>query len=363
MFKNALIYRIAEGALPALAEIEDKLLADQFAECGATQMESTGWVAPRGRKHGALAESVAGQLVLTLCTETKAVPGSVVKRRLEEQLDALEQQTGRRPKGKQAKELKEAIQHELLPRAFPKRGTTWAWIDPANGLVVVDAASLKKADAVSTRLVELSGGRLQLQLLQTQRSPASAMSEWLASREAPAGFTVDRECELKQPDSEKAAVRYSRHTLEIDEVGEHIRQGKLPTQLALTWEGRVSFVLTEQLVLKKVKLLDVVLEEAEKQSGGSDEGFDTDVALLTGELGRLIADLVDALGGEQVRDAVSGAAVADVPNVSTPSAQAAPPASSSLAQATGDAQGAPASRPAPDTAADVPPWETAGEPA
>jgi recombination associated protein RdgC len=335
MFKNALIYRIAEGALPALAEIEDKLLAERFAECGATQMESTGWVEPRGRKHGALAESVAGQLMLKLCTETKAVPGSVVKRRLEEQLDVIEQQTGRRPKGKQAKEMKEAIQHELLPRAFPKRGTTWAWIDPRNGLVVVDAASLKKADALTTRLVELSGGRLQLQLLQTQRSPASAMSEWLATREAPAGFTVDRECELKQPDSEKAAVRYSRHTLEIDEVGEHIKQGKLPTQLALTWEGRVSFVLTEQLVLKKIKLLDVVLEEVEKasSSGGSDEGFDTDVALLTGELGRLIGDLVAALGGEQLQDAVSGAAV---------------PARTT---GTADAVGAVAS-------ADVPPWES-----
>lgn len=347
MFKNALIYRIAEGALPALAEIEEKLLAERFAECGATQMESTGWVEPRGRKHGALAESVAGQLVLKLCTETKAVPGAVVKRRLEEQLDQIEQQTGRRPKGKQAKELKEAIQHELLPRAFPKRGTTWVWIDAANGLVIVDAASLKKADAVSTRLVELANGKLQLQLLQTQRSPASAMSEWLATREAPAGFTLDRECELKQPDSEKAAVRYSRHTLEIDEVGEHIKQGKLPTQLALSWESRVSFVLTEQLVLKKLKLLDVVLEEAEKASGGSDEGFDTDVALLTGELGRLIADLVAALGGEQVRDAVSGAAL-----------PAAAPAAEVPSQAPAAQQAATAG-----PAADLPPWEAEPLPA
>ena len=302
MFKNALIYRIAEGSLPALAEIEEKLLAERFAECGATQMESTGWVEPRGRKHGALAESVAGQLVLKLCTETKAVPGAVVKRRLEEQLDQIEQQTGRRPKGKQAKELKEAIQHELLPRAFPKRGTTWAWIDSSNGLVIVDAASLKKADAVSTRLVELANGKLQLQLLQTQRSPASAMSEWLATREAPAGFTVDRECELKQPDSEKATVRYARHTLDIEEVGEHIAQGKLPTSLAMTWNGRVSFVLNEAMALKKIKLLDVALEGAGATGQGDDNGFDTDVAITTGELSQLIPQLIDALGGELKRD-------------------------------------------------------------
>jgi recombination associated protein RdgC len=132
------------------------------------------------------------------------------------------------------------------------------------------------------------------------------MAEWLATREAPAGFSIDRDCELKQPDSEKATVRYARHTLDIDELAAHIQQGKLPTQLAMTWNGRVSFVLTEALTLKKIKLLDVVLEGTPEPQG--DDGFDADVALSTGELRLLIADLVAALGGELVRDA--GAATA-----------------------------------------------------
>jgi recombination associated protein RdgC len=122
------------------------------------------------------------------------------------------------------------------------------------------------------------------------------MAEWLSAKEAPAGFTIDRECELKQPDSEKALVRYARHTLDIDEVGEHIKQGKLPTQLALTWDGRVSFVLTEQFAIKKIKLLDVVLEGKEA-AGKGDDNFDADVAIATGELGQLIPGLVEALGG------------------------------------------------------------------
>jgi recombination associated protein RdgC len=160
------------------------------------------------------------------------------------------------------RELKEEIMHALLPRAFPKRSDTLVWLDAAAGLVWVGAGSVKKADGVVTRLIELLGGGLKLNLVQTELSPATAMATWLAEKEAPAGFTLDRDCELKQPDSEKATVRYARHTLDIDEVGEHIRQGKLPTQLALTWASRVSFVLTEALTLKKIKLLDVVLEGA-----------------------------------------------------------------------------------------------------
>ena len=300
MFKNAIVYRIAHWERPTLEEIESRLEAARFTECGASQAESFGWVEPRGEKHGALVENVGGQWILRLCTETKAVPGGVVKTRLEERLDKVEQETGRRPKGKHAKELKEEIVHELLPRAFPKRSTTNVWVDLEARLVLVGAASAKKADTITTTLCELLGGGLRLELVQTQLSAAVAMSEWLTAKESPAGFSVDRECELKQPDSEKAAVRYARHTLDIDEVGAHIKLGKLPTQLAMTWNSRVSFVLTDALALKKIKLLDVVLEGA--GAPGRDEGFDADVALTTGELKLLIPDLIEALGGELARD-------------------------------------------------------------
>jgi recombination associated protein RdgC len=299
MFKSALIYRIGPWAKPELADLEQRLAAARFVACGASQPESVGWVPPRGDKHAALAESVGGHWILDLCTETKPVPSSVVKTELEARLDKIEQDTGRRPKGKAAKEMKEQILHELLPRAFPKRSRTPIWIDARNGFVLVGATGSKKADAIVTRLVELLGGQVPLQLLQTEMSPARAMALWLTEQDAPAGFTIDRECELKQPDSEKAAVRYTRHTLEIEQVAEHIKEGKLPTQLALTYEGRVSFVLTEAGALKKIKLLDVVLEAAEKSAGGKDEGgFDADVALTTGELGQMLPALIGALGGE-----------------------------------------------------------------
>ena len=190
--------------------------------------------------------------------------------------------------------------------------------DPSKGakgtsLIIVDTSSMKRADGVLTRLSELLGGGLKLSALQTTLSPAKAMADWLSTKEAPAGFTLDRECELKQPDSEKATVRYARHTLDIDEVGEHIKQGKLPTQLGMTWSSRVSFVLTEAGTLKKIKLLDVVLESSGPDGGksaGDDKSFDSDVALATGELARLIPELVDALGGPLVREAAPAAAEA-----------------------------------------------------
>lgn len=298
MLKNALIYRIEQWDRPAPGELERLLSGAGFVECAPTQPESAGWVAPRGDQHGALAESVGGQLLLKLCTETRTVPGSVVKSQLQAQLDVAEQQTGRRPKGKHAKELKEAVVHRLLPRAFPKRIESWVWLDPASHMLWIGAASTKRADAVVTRLIHDLGGGLKLGLLQTALSPAVAMTRWLSEQEAPAGFSIDRDGELRQPDGEKATVRYARHNLCSDEVVEHLRQGKLPTQLAMTWAGRVSFVLTEALALKKIALLDGVLEGAHaKHTAQDDDGFDADVAIMSGELRRLLTALIEALGG------------------------------------------------------------------
>ena len=299
MFKSSIVFRIVQWQPPEAAEVEARLAEAPFTECGPSQAESAGWVPPRGERHGPLLETVDGQWLLRLMLETKAVPGSAVKTRLEAELDKAEQETGRRPKGKRAKELKEQIVHELLPRAFPKRSSIGVWVDRQAMRVVVDAGSVKRADRVTKPLVEALGGGVVLVLLQTQAAPATAMSQWLKDKAAPAGFTIDRECELKQPEAEKATVKYARHDLDIDEVGAHIEEGKVPTQLAMTWQGRVSFVLTDALAIKRIKLLDHVLEAA----GPDDGGFDADAAIATGELRRLLPELVEALDGEQAVDA------------------------------------------------------------
>jgi recombination associated protein RdgC len=307
MFKSACFFRIADGfTLPDLDALERVLQKGRFVPCGPTQPESTGWVAPRGNKSKVLAELVGGHLLLNLCTEKRAVPSSAVKAAVEERVERYKAETGNeRVPGKVKKEFKEEVLLDLLPRAFSKRSTTLLWLDPKSRMLVVDAGSLAAADRiVSTLLAALmevpgAGPALDLQMINTQSSPAASMAHWLSTREAPWRFTVDRDCELKAPDEQKSSVRYARHTLEIDEVAQHIAAGKVPTQLALTWNDRVSFVLTDAGQLRKLKMLDVVLKEAEDAKGKGDDNFDGNAAILTGELSELIPDLLEALGGEE----------------------------------------------------------------
>lgn len=293
MFKNMIVYRIAPGWQAELAALEEALAKAPFQECGATQEKSSGWVPPRGEAHGLLAESVGGQWVLRFMTEAKMLPGTVLARKVKEKAAQIEQQTGRKPGKKETKELKDEAKLDLLPMAFTKQGSTWVWIDREARMLVLDTGAQGRADEIVTVLVEALPG-LSVALLDTQTSAQAAMAHWLKEQEPPAGFSIDRECELKAADESKAVVRYARHPLDIEEVQAHIQAGKLPTKLAMTWDDRVSFVLTEGLQLKKVAFLDTVFEG----QGQDDGGFDADVAIATGELSKLIPDLIEALGGE-----------------------------------------------------------------
>ena len=296
MFKNVIMYRIGADWSATVAEIEASLDGARCVECGASQDKSIGWTEPRGEAHGPLVESIAGQLILKLKIETRALPGSVITKKANERVAQIEATTGRKPGKKETREIKDDIKLELMPLAFSKESAVWVWIDPDAMLLVIDAGSQGRADEVVTMLVKCLSG-LAVKLIDTKVSPTTAMSEWLISQEPPAGFTVDRECELKAADESKAVVRYTRHPLDNDEVRGYVESGKLPTRLAMTWDSRVSFMLTEGFQVKKLTFLDVVFEGT---ATGKADSFDADVAIATGELRKLLPDLLETLGGEVV---------------------------------------------------------------
>jgi recombination associated protein RdgC len=294
VFKNALIYRIAPTWTANLELMEAALEGARYVECGASQEKAVGWTEPRGEANGVLAESVAGQIVLKFMVEVKAVPSSVVNRKAKEELAKIEASTGLKPGKRETKEIKEDIKLSLMPLAFTKLSSVLVWIDAKAQLLTIGASSTAKADEVITYLVKCLDG-FSVMPLNTQTSSAVAMGEWLSTKAPPAGFTIDRECELKSPDESKAVVRYSRHPLDIEEVSAHITSGKVPTKLALIWMDRVSFVLTDTLQIKKIAFLEGVFDGTSQEK---EDGFDADTAIATGELRQLIPELVSALGGE-----------------------------------------------------------------
>jgi recombination associated protein RdgC len=296
LFKSIVAYRIApHWTPPAEHKLEAELQRLAFQPCGPTQERSAGWLPPRGAEFGAMVENVAGHWILKIAVEKKAVPGAAVRQELEARVKQIEAQTGRKPGKKEKRELKEEIVHTFLPRAFSKRSTHVLWLDPEQRTLVIASGSMKAAEPLVKQLVDVMAEikhPIPLAPINTATTPATAMAEWLSTKTAPQGFTIDRDLELKHAGEDRSVVKYARHSLDLDEIGQHISEGKLPTQLALTWNDKVSFVLNEQMAIRKIDIRDV--EEAPK----GEEAFDADAAIATAELGALLPELLEALGGE-----------------------------------------------------------------
>ena len=292
-FKNIQAYRLPQNWPMTADALADALAPQKFTDATSMDMVSQGWAPPRGADQP-LVHAVAGQFLLQLKTEKKLLPSTVINQVAAARALEMEEAQGFPPGKKAMKELKERVTDELLPRAFAILSTTAVWIDSVNGWLVVNAASPAKADDV-VKLLLKSVDKLPLESLRVQRSPVGAMTEWLQADESPAGFTVDQDAIMRATGESKAQVAYKRHTLEADDIRRHIAAGKQCTRLAMTWNDKISFVLDESLAIKSIKPLEIIKESATRND---DERFDSDMALMTGELAKMLADLVDALGGE-----------------------------------------------------------------
>lgn len=304
MFKNLMLYRVAAGWAMDLPAMEAALATMPFTPCEGAQEKTYGWVPPRGPAHGALVESINDQRIMCFAIETKSVPGSAVKRDLDAYVAKIEAEEGRKPGRKECRELRDDVVHKLLPNAFPKHSQVLVWFNPQTGHLVLDTASQAKADEVISALVKCLPG-LQVSAFNTEIAPQAVMASWLLDgdkldRVDRFCFGIGRHVVLESTDEMRSVVKFDRHHLDDDQMRLHIGQGKLPTSLSMDWDGRVSFVLTDGTQLKKVAFLDGVYNAQGNGDGEDQGGFDADVTIATGELSGLIADLVEALGGELV---------------------------------------------------------------
>ncbi len=293
-FRNLQVYRFPAPWKISASKLEEQLGRHVFRPASGFEMQTQGWASPRD--DGGLVHSVHGHMLLSLCTEKKLLPASVIKEAVKAKAIEAEERQGYKPGRKQLRDLKEEVIDELLPRAFSVRRRTGIWISPKEGWLVIDVGSPGKADEI-IGLMNKSIDDFVVERLNTVEAPGTAMTAWLAGGNVPHGFSIDQDTELQSPVEEKATVRFVRHALDAKEVKRHIDSGKQCTLLALTWANRVSFVLTEALVMKRVAPVDVIRESEGAQSQNDDERFDADFMLMTGEFQHLLTDLVEALGG------------------------------------------------------------------
>ena len=296
LFKNLFVYRLPQNWSWSAGDLEKQLGEHALRPCGPFEMSCRGWQPVT--KGGRLLHTLGQHHMLSLGTNQKLLPGSIVRQIAEERAEAEAAEQGYPVGRRQMREIKAKVADELRARALTKRTTTRAWIDTRAGWFVIDAAGSSRAEAVLETLVATLDSFVPAPL-ETARSPHALMTSWLMHGDAPARFSIDDELELQAADKAKPMVRYARHPLDGKDIRAHLAAGKYPTRLGLTWNGRLSFILTDKLCLKRIEFMELGQDRTDAQEVDPAEQFDIDFTVMAGELSALLADLTQLLESPQ----------------------------------------------------------------
>ena len=259
-FRNLTLFRF-----PTSLDLSD--LETQLAECalkpvGPLELSSRGFVPPFGQHGDALSHGIHDALWLTVGGEDKLLPGAVVNDLLQKKLAAIEEKEGRKPGGRTRKRLKDELVTELLPRAFVRPVRSDALLDTTLGVIAIDTSSRKNAESVVSEIRRALGSFPALPV-NAETAPRAILTGWIAGDALPDGLSLGDECELRDPSDSGAVVKIQRMELVGDEINKHLEAGKQVTRLALVLDDHVSFVLGEDLVVRKFKLLDGAVDQLE----------------------------------------------------------------------------------------------------
>ncbi len=279
-------------------DLESRLPDAALKPVGPMELSSAGFISPFGRNESedaALMHRIDDAIWLAVGSEDKILPGAVVNDLLQKKIAEFEEKNARRPGGKMRRQMKDDLVTELLPRAFVRPGRTDALLDLEHGVLAVDTSSRKSAEAVVSRIRDALGSFPALPA-NAEIAPRAVLTGWIAGDALPDGLTLGDECELRDPTDTGAVVKIQRMELAGEEIETHLAAGKQVTRLALNLDDHVSFVLGEDLVVRKFKLLDGAVDQLEgSENDDLRAELDARFALMAGEFKRLFAVLENAL--------------------------------------------------------------------
>jgi recombination associated protein RdgC len=296
-FKNLRLYRLTEAWKLSAEDLAAKLEDFKFNPCGSLDPMRYGFVPPLGRHGTDFVHATNGYVMICTKKQEKILPGGVIKEQLEEKVLALSEAESRPVGRKERDTLKDEIIFSLLPKAFTRSSLDYAYIAPQENLIVVNAASAKRAEDLLSKLREALGS-LRCLPIAPKNIPTQVMTHWLRESEAPHQFEFGDDVSLEAA-KDGRVIRAKRQDLTASEIRNHLESGMHVNKIGLVWKEAIHCTVDDCLAVKGLKLDDAISDKANDRNPESKaEQFDADFAIMTLELKNFIAALLSAFGGE-----------------------------------------------------------------
>lgn len=293
MFRNLRYYRL-ENQWPESEELLGEALASAgFEPCAPLTERSSGFMPVAPISSDALARRVNGADLIRLRSQSRVLPAAVINEELEQRIEAFRERMQELPNGREKRRMKAEARDELMPRAMLKSDKIWGYVDLKEKVLGIDSALPSAAERFLRRL----GASLeQINFLPLQfNKPVEDLLIRVFLGDAPSQFSVGRECRMQDAGDPKSKVRWSDFDLSDKAIRNHIAGGMRLTHLALVYDNVLSFVLDENGVISKMRIVGM-----DDDSPDSDEPLarlDSEFVLATGTLRMLLTDLKKQLDG------------------------------------------------------------------
>ena len=299
-FKNIQVYRFSKPFPFSDQELDEKLSEQPFVPCGSQDVSSIGWVPPLGNPDGLFVHSANGYILMTAKRQDKVLPAAVINEVVQEKVEELQEQEGRKVGRKERQNIKDEVTFTLLPRAFTRSSKLYAYIDVKEQLLIVNAASGKKAEDFCQALRETLGS-LPVVPVSCNNVPQQVMTTWMREGINPDDFELGTEVELRDSSDEGGVIRCKNQLLTSPEINSHVQSGMYASKIELASAGGIECIVDENLAIKRIRYGDMIQDKVEEvYTNDSAERFDVDFSIMTLELSALIKSTLAAFGGENM---------------------------------------------------------------
>lgn len=295
-FKNLQLFRFTSPFSVDAEELHNRLSEYALKPCAPLEYCSFGWLAPGEPAGSEMLRSVNGFQLICLGISEKLMPPTIIRETIAEKSAIVENEQARKLSRMEKAQMRDEIITDMLPKAFARKHRIYAYIDSANGWLIVDQSSRKRAEEMTEHL-RIALGTLPVAPIQTLKSPSSLMTQWVLD-DIPSTLSVGNECDLIDPAQSNATIKVKGIEANSDEVVSHIKAGKQVEKLEITWNERLTCVVTSSLEIKKLRFTDLIKDEADDQGGETElDKLDADLSIMTHELSHFLTDLFEWFGG------------------------------------------------------------------
>jgi recombination associated protein RdgC len=300
IFTNACIFTFIKPFTLTATELSEFISTLKFTPLMSTEFSHFGFVSPiKGGLN--LVHEANGNLLVCVRKEEKLLHAPYVKELLEERIQELELTQPFSATKAQRTEIKDDIELELLPRAFTRKTDTYAYINAENNTIVINTSSRGKAEDVLS-LLRKAIGTLPVKGIETKVEASEVMTSWVADLfvpEAPLGgcignrFSFGLEAHFSGLGDDVATAIVKNQEMYSPEVNVHLDAEQYITKLALNYVKSMSFMLHDDLSIKRIKFKGIFEEENYDDDVAK---FDGEFILMAGELNNMITDLHGEFG-------------------------------------------------------------------